>query len=346
MRRAADVIGAVLLAIALALYATGALAGGPAATASPKAAPAAQATPAAAQKPPTYVGSEACKACHAEQVHDFMATMMGKTLMLHARDERERLGCETCHGPGSQYVTDMAAAMGKGIKAGPWHGPSEHGLITFRKDSGESAKTDNGVCLTCHEKGEQAFWRASVHAFRGVRCTDCHLIMRKVSPRFQLAAARRVNPFIVTRPETEVCLNCHPRKRMQMNLPSHMPLREGSMVCTDCHNPHGGPYPDQLRQATVNQTCYTCHAEKRGPFLWIHPPVMQNCLNCHDPHGSVNRFLLKVREPRLCQQCHVATFHPGTPAGAGSVFVFSRSCTNCHSNIHGSNAPGGRLFTR
>jgi hypothetical protein len=28
------------------------------------------------------------------------------------------------------------------------------------------------------------------------------------------------------------------------------------------------------------------------------------------------------------------------------VFVFSRSCTNCHSNIHGSNAPGGRLFTR
>ncbi len=35
------------------------------------------------------------------------------------------------------------------------------------------------------------------------------------------------------------------------------------MVCTDCHNPHGGPYQHQLLQPTTNEVCYTCHAEKR-----------------------------------------------------------------------------------
>ncbi len=294
--------------------------------------PAATVTPEGG-KPATYVGDQVCKACHAQQEKDFLETMMGKVLAFHARDDRERLGCETCHGPASKHVE---AGGGKGVG----------GLITFRKDSGESVKVENDQCLQCHEKGQQAFWRASTHAFRGVACVSCHTVMRKVSPRYQLAAAQRVNPFIVTRPETQVCLQCHPRKKMQINLPSHMPVREGLMVCTDCHNPHGGPYPKMLKDATANETCYYCHAEFRGPLLWAHPPVLQNCLNCHDPHGSINRFMLKIREPRLCQQCHIGTFHPGTPAGAGTVFVFSRSCTNCHSAIHGSNSPGGRVFTR
>ena len=273
--------------------------------------------------------------------------MMGNILIKHPRDSAEEHGCESCHGPGSLYVPEMAAAMGKGatpeqVMQGPPAAPS---LITFRPDSGESAKRENAACLNCHQRGDQAFWQASTHAFRGVKCVDCHEVMHKTSD-FQLAAEFRANPFIYTRPETQVCLRCHLDKQNQMNMPSHMPLREGLMVCTDCHNPHGGPYQDQLVQPTVNEVCYTCHAEKRGPFLWAHPPVLQNCSNCHDPHGSTNRFLLKVSPPRLCQQCHVGTFHPGSPGGAGSVFVFGHSCTNCHANIHGSNSPGGLYLTR
>jgi DmsE family decaheme c-type cytochrome len=297
-------------------------------------------------KLPIYVGSQACTACHKEAAHAFSETMMGKIFLKNARDERERHGCETCHGPGSLYMKDMAAAMGKGIKPGPGHGPSKDGLITFRKDSGESGKADNAVCLTCHEVGARAFWQASTHAERGLRCVDCHTIMRKLSPNFQLAVGREVNPFLVKQAETQVCLRCHLRKRMEINLPSHMPIREGLMTCTDCHNSHGGPYPHQLIRATVNEVCYQCHAERRGPFLWPHPPVMINCLNCHTPHGSVNRFLLKVNVPRLCQQCHIGTYHPGTPANINTPFVFNRACTNCHAHIHGSNSPGGRVFTR
>jgi DmsE family decaheme c-type cytochrome len=297
--------------------------------------------------PATYVGAKVCESCHELAKREFSQTVMGKILLEHPRDEVEGRGCETCHGPGSVYVAAMAKAMAHGAKPDqPVHGPSVGGVISFRPDGGQTPDEQNAVCLTCHNRGAQAFWRASTHASRGLRCTDCHFIMRKISPRFQLRVAMESNPFVTTRPETQVCLRCHLQKKMQINLPSHMPLREGLMVCTDCHNPHGGPYPDQLVRATVNEVCYTCHAEKRGPFLWIHPPEVQSCLNCHTPHGSVNRFLLKLRPPRLCQQCHIGSFHPSEPHAPGEVFVFGSACLHCHSAIHGSNAPGGYALTR
>jgi DmsE family decaheme c-type cytochrome len=126
------------------------------------------------------------------------------------------------------------------------------------------------------------------------------------------------------------------------------------MVCSDCHNPHGSPNPAQLRQNSVNENCYTCHAERRGPFLWEHPPVLENCANCHEPHGSVNDRLLKVTDPRLCTQCHIAIRHPATPRPlkplsptiGPSVFAYNRSCTNCHSQVHGTNHPAGKFYTR
>jgi predicted CXXCH cytochrome family protein len=86
---------------------------------------------------------------------------------------------------------------------------------------------------------------------------------------------------------TETCVTCHddqgnrfkhtvmgqvfaqPRtRRAQLQRSSHMPFREGKVTCTSCHNPHGSAYPKQLIQATVNENCYSCHAERRGPFLW------------------------------------------------------------------------------
>ena len=76
------------------------------------------------------------------------------------------------------------------------------------------------------------------------------------------------------------------------------------MACSDCHNPHGSTGPTLLVKNSVNETCYTCHAEKRGPFLWEHAPVVDNCTNCHTPHGSANAPLLKARAPWLCQDCH------------------------------------------
>jgi DmsE family decaheme c-type cytochrome len=101
-----------------------------------------------------------------------------------------------------------------------------------------------------------------------------------------------------------------------------------------------------LREDSVNENCYTCHAEKRGPFLWEHAPVNESCTNCHEPHGSTNLRLLKVRQPRLCQQCHIESRHPTSPYNPrlGPKQVVNRSCVNCHQKIHGSNHPSGFAF--
>ena len=98
---------------------------------------------------------------------------------------------------------------------------------------------------------------------------------------------------------------------------SHMPLREGKIACSDCHNPHGSFTEALLKKDSINDVCYTCHAEKRGPFLFEHEPVRENCDNCHDPHGTVNEYSLKLARPRLCFECH--SFGHGNTTGLNAV---------------------------
>ena len=172
---------------------------------------------------------------------------------------------------------------------------------------------------------------------RGLACTNCHTIMQHVSIKYQLKT--------VFEPDT--CFQCHKDRRAQMYRSAHMPVREGKVVCSDCHNPHGSATAALLREPSINETCYKCHAEKRGPFLFEHAPVRENCENCHDPHGSVNEYLLKVSRPRLCVECHFGNgFGHGQTSGPLATQTMSRSCQNCHTMIHGSNSPSGALFQR
>ena len=136
--------------------------------------------------------------------------------------------------------------------------------------------------------------QGSVHEKRGLACVNCHTIMKSVSRKNQLKTAF----------EPDTCFQCHKDRRAQMFRSSHMPMREGKIVCSDCHNPHGSVTEALLKKDSINDNCYTCHAEKRGPFLFEHAPVRENCVNCHDPHGSINEFLLKMARPRLCVECH------------------------------------------
>jgi DmsE family decaheme c-type cytochrome len=273
----------------------------------------------------TYVGSQVCTGCHANQATRFGNTVMGKIFLKNPRNAQEKAGCETCHGPGSAHV---AAGGGRGVG----------GIISFRADDpARTPEDNNAICLSCHEKGRRTLWRGSTHETRGLACTNCHTIMTNVTPKFQLAKLT----------EMDTCFQCHKNKRAEIWRSSHMPIREGKMTCSSCHNPHGTYNEALLNEATVNDNCYKCHAEKRGPFLWEHPPVRENCLNCHDPHGSINDFLLKISRPRLCQQCHAnLTGHPGNPRNPQSIYAFNRECQNCHSQHHGSNSPSGSRFHR
>jgi DmsE family decaheme c-type cytochrome len=236
---------------------------------------------------------------------------------------------------------------GKGVSGGPTpvrvggaapaDGRSLGGIISFRlNDPTYTTEEYNDVCLGCHQKGERTLWRGSEHEVRGLICTNCHTVMRNVTPKYQLAQLT----------EMDTCFQCHKNKRAQVWRTSHMPVREGKMTCSSCHNPHGSYGEALLRTATVNDVCYKCHTEKRGPFLWEHPPVRENCLNCHDPHGSMQDAMLKVSRPRLCQQCHTAADHPANPQNPRAIYAMAGACSNCHVKIHGSNSPAGSQLVR
>lgn len=281
-----------------------------------------------------YVGDQTCVGCHEDQQRRFKNTVMGK-IFARPRTELEKLGCESCHGPGRAHVE-----AGGGKDTIP---------LRFGKDSNNSIEEQNGACTPCHSRGNRLFWKGSPHESRAMACVDCHQVKQEVQV-LPSSDARYSAPLSenkgVKKSQPELCLGCHQMRRAQLQRSSHMPYREGKVTCTSCHNPHGTPNPKQLIQSTTNENCLACHTERRGPFLWEHPPVMENCASCHEAHGTNNPQLLKVRAPRVCDSCHVASRHPTTPTLLNSIRDFSRGCTNCHSAIHGSNHPSGNMFLR
>jgi len=272
-----------------------------------------------------YIGDAACLDCHDEQKKGYADTMHGRPE--HPRAPAAKVGCETCHGPGGKHAEETEAP----------------GLIrAFLKiPPREAAET----CLTCHTRGQHALWDSSSHDARNLSCVTCHSVHAFKSGHAQLKAAS----------ELQTCATCHLDKIAKLDRSGHMPVREGKMECSTCHNPHGSTNVRLLRKGeSIAEACTTCHADKRGPYLWEHAPTRDGCVTCHDPHGSSNERMLVAKPPILCQRCHVMTRHPstiydGALIGAGatpSVRIYARSCVTCHSAIHGSNHPSGQRFIR
>jgi DmsE family decaheme c-type cytochrome len=281
--------------------------------------------------PASAQGTEpVCNKCHEENHDSIKSTAHG------AKNDASGKMCQSCHGD----ATDHVAARGK------------KPLVGAKLGKASTAAEKSQVCLSCHVGNRQlAFWESGKHSKNDVACSNCHSIHgRNGGPA--------VTPFVTTsRPiEADVCGTCHKQVRNATMKPSHHPILEGKVKCSDCHNPHGALTPVMVKHETINQQCFSCHADKRGPFVFGHPPVEENCLSCHTPHGSVHGKLLTEKAPNLCQDCHVSGRHPtafygmnqswllpdGSPNTAVSSRFIARGCLNCHNAIHGSNAPSNR----
>jgi len=280
----------------------------------------------------TRRGADSCLACH-DETSEYPVLDIFRTPHGSRTDERAPMAglqCETCHGPGG----DHAARLRSG---------EERPLIPMFNDEAihEDADGHNGVCLDCHDDQHRSDWAGSDHGFAELACVDCH----------QIHAAQ--DPMVGGFGEVEVCMTCHADVRADFMQRSSHPVREGLMACTDCHAPHGTADGSGLVAGAGTDTCYSCHAEKRGPMLWEHAPVSEDCGLCHDPHGSVNPAMLVQRPPLLCQSCHSSTGHPslaftgaGLPTGSPSPYLLGSSCLNCHAQVHGSNHPAGEALNR
>ncbi len=284
------------------------------------------ASPAVATEAPAPAGSspgpEVCAGCHQDRVDYFEQSVHGQTA--DPRTPANNGACAKCHGDGTEHVKQGGGRGVGGIK-----NPGSKLM---------SAGEKNEICLSCHRGGStRTHWDTSTHAARGNACTSCHTLH---SPDKVLNK--------VTQPQ--VCFNCHKNQRIEINRPSHHPIAEGKMACSDCHNPHGSIGRALMKRDSVVETCYQCHAEKRGPFVHPHDPVTEDCSLCHNPHGTVTDSMLKVRPPFLCQQCHTphgafiaqarGQGQVGSLGGKSAVNVTqARGCVNCHTEVHGSNNP-------
>ena len=295
-----------------------------------------------------YVGQEACKECHEKTYQQYVNSVHNKRAISGTPAHRE--GCETCHGPGAEHV-DKGGGKGTGM---------------FVFDKKGDAEKRSAVCNSCHEDSKTlAFWNMNRHKRAGNACDDCHSVHKGVDKAMLVAK------------EPDLCFTCHQDVRFQFNKQSRHPVNEKfvshqKLTCSSCHDTMGAFVGDSvdsfssrlgtgrgkmLRADSTNELCYKCHAEKRGPFLWEHPPVEENCLICHDSHGSNHSKLLVRKIPLVCQSCHIEG-HPGSPytnlhsfqgtATSGKNRFFARSCLNCHTNVHGSNGAGsrGKAFVR
>jgi len=270
----------------------------------------------------TYVGDSACMDCHDELGAKHANGWHGKISDFQAPGV-DQTGCESCHGPGSKHVDTN--------EIGDILHPGKVDVVL-----------SNRLCLQCHRQAMDGY-ESSMHALSDLTCVECH----------QVHGEQRHG--LLTQAEPNLCNQCHVEVRNEMYLPSHHPMKEGKMVCTDCHDHHRGGYQTQVVGETQNDLCFSCHASKQGPFIFEHAPVVEDCMICHNAHGSVANNLLKQNEPFLCLQCHQMHFHAqlqgiegefttldgnsGTSHRDSVKRAFLTKCSGCHSQIHGSDLP-------
>lgn len=266
------------------------------------------------------VGNETCANCHTEISEKFHKTNHGTGYT--SRTDDNIVACESCHGPGSAHVDGGDPALI---------------LNPARDEGGESSDW----CRSCHG-GMDGLSSLAHHEVEG-NCASCHQVHVDA-------------PQSLKQESPALCYDCHSDIKVKMALPSRHPVGLGFLNCLDCHDIHGTNNTLTVDESPAER-CITCHTSKQGPFVFEHAPVTEDCGICHDPHGTVADNLLKQNEPFLCLSCHPAHFHTtiaalegdfvaplnATRTGVSTHDGFKRGmltkCTQCHSDIHGTDMP-------
>ena len=241
------------------------------------------------------IGARACQDCH-------------DSFDEHFAQSDAHPDCESCHGAAQLHAhTDRAADI--------------------RFPSSED-------CAACHQVGGKTLlgWSTSTHARAGVICSDCHNTHNRELLYVRKATQLQATVLRHAASTTRMCASCHAEVAAQFDLPSHHPMEEGMLTCTDCHDPHENQR--QTLGAKRTQMCVACHQEVAGPWIYEHPPVTEDCGYCHAPHGASADNLMETSQPAACIACHSIPI-------AGAVhqpWAFSSDCTSCHNAIHGSYA--------
>jgi DmsE family decaheme c-type cytochrome len=233
------------------------------------------------------------------------------------KDEIPNALCEKCHGDGKAHI--------------------ESGGEKDKIYKPVGVEGANKTCMTCHDVNNNRVARhTGVHANSAtVNCLTCHSIHASEPHALHLLAKNQL----------ALCDSCHmPQVASFRNKPYAHRLGRGGMECSSCHEPHGRSGRQSLRMSRAGELpCLTCHADKRGPFVFQHGALAAgDCLTCHEAHGSPNPMRIKrATVLALCIECHSPLGSETLGSQPPSFHNLSdpryRNCTTCHVAIHGSN---------
>ena len=128
------------------------------------------------------------------------------------------------------------------------------------------------------------------------------------------------------------CLECHADKAQGKNV--HTAISTG---CLSCHEIRVNRDVTRVKLITTSPAslCFTCHADKNPADIKgvVHAPARRDCLKCHDPHESDNKYqLLKAPEgdqkQNLCLECH--TIGLNVPEKGSRHAALDMGCETCH----------------
>jgi predicted CXXCH cytochrome family protein len=128
------------------------------------------------------------------------------------------------------------------------------------------------------------------------------------------------------------CLECHADKAKGKFV--HTAISTG---CTSCHEVRVNKDITRVKLITTTpySLCLTCHADKNAAEIkgTVHKPAVRDCLKCHDPHESDNKYqLLKPtsgdQKENLCLSCHNTGVN--VPEKGSRHVALDMGCETCH----------------
>lgn len=270
--------------------------------------------------------SEVCMDCHEE--HQLSLVYTPHQILLEDMD-KQAIACTDCHpGPEGHWDDD----------------PEEYGMTNPAKlDAWGQAQ----LCGQCHTNShQQNMMERNVHLNNDVGCIDCHALHIPDGAAAPYGGGQNLETHytgLLKTNETDLCLSCHINVRGQFAKPTHHPVDEGAVRCSDCHMSIENRQTLLTFEGT-NASCFNCHNEFQMPFPFPHQATVDwsvqegACLSCHEAHGANLPRLLKqpYEGPhfQLCSQCHSVPRHNNNTQH-GSTFA-GVPCNDCHVDIHGS----------
>lgn len=248
----------------------------------------------------TKVMNETCLECH---------DGMDKTLVNtphQLNNSSAEINCISCHKGGEVHIED----------------PSAENISNPKNLSGLDALS---ACSSCHNPHSQLDDLGfDIHQSQGLNCASCHNVHGGKSS-------------LLLDDNASFCQTCHIDIKQEFSRRSNHPVNQGNINCLNCHS-FSRETNNEL-SFDLNRVCQDCHTEQGGPFLYEHEATTAytvggtGCIECHNPHGSENNFLLKQPVKDLCQSCHFVPTHE--TAHPGRVYPIN-NCTECHTTHHGS----------